>query len=876
MRAKPLLLLLAAVVPAALLVAGLVLLARLDAPESSRALPEPVDGRLVSAALPHSLLAVQSLEPEEEIDVDVVLRDAHGAVVERVLLEAVPPFAPRVVRMAELSGLPAGVYGAELRGSGAIGVVARHAWEEGVEESGAGLAMTRASAPARELILPYVALSGTAESAVLSIQAAEQAAETQVSVSLVPFGAEDGASAWEGGLTLTAGAAVSLDLARPGFEALDGAFRGFARITADGDVAASVLNVHVQRYGAGGMAALAALPAEGAAATQHAGFRTRTVEYFPNRPASRLALVNPLDDEVHLQLSYHVHPEVDRCSGELRTVSLSMPPRSGRLITHDETLQADMPVDCIGLVRLDAQPTGLVAATIFSPSDARVEEDRLYSTLPAAAAGAARRSLPWFSRWKGGEWRWLSASAYNGEEGAVTASLSLRDADGRFAWTAGLGDPETSIAGRSSHAWFLSGSQEDSQTASALIDHDGRLLVSAGEGARDAGDYLAIEVDSASAVAHVPFLARPPRWPTQPPVASRASAPTATPTPVTVEPPPPLAGPTLRSPVRERSVALQVGDAEEPEDWISCCSALAWTRADELWGVEFGDGVPLTLGRYDLATGAQLGRPERARGAERVRQGPDGAIYALDRYGEMLWTFDAQGAPTGSIPLRTHREAELLDVAAAADGSLWLVDNTLLEVHHLGPGGDLRATWNFREALRYPGDGGYRIALAPDGASIYVLSWTRLLRFAPDGRLLDAVGAPHFELSPEDFQAPMDLAVDDAGRVYVLEGTGRLRVYDPEGRRVAEWQAFGEPQAGEAWIQTAMALGPHGEIAVADMAAGAVHIYEPLSEDEVGGAASPDMPLLMETPLPAETPWPTERPKRGPFAIVLPWLQGGW
>jgi len=313
-------------------------------------------------------------------------------------------------------------------------------------------------------------------------------------------------------------------------------------------------------------------------------------------------------------------------------------------------------------------------------------------------------------------------------------------------------------------------------------------------------------------------------------------------------PPRPRAEPTLEPPARLSSIApplRQVGAA--------CCVGLAWDRDDVLWGAEIGDRVGVSfgigVGRYDVQ-GRELERPQTDIVAERVKSAPDGRLYLLEPgWLPVLERMDTGGGRAGRVPLPRARysELDLQDVAAAPDGTLWLVDDRRLEVHHLAASGEHLGHWSVAAALVNPqGGGAHRVAVSPEGASIYVLKRNRVLRYAPDGRLLAAWGAQQLELGPDDFRSLQDLAVDGAGRVYILEVTGRIHVFEPDGWRVATWMAFDCPVGDDHGYPVSLALGPEGQVAVADAAAGRIHLYAPLG--------SPPAP-----------------PQRGPFRAHLPY-----
>jgi sugar lactone lactonase YvrE len=289
--------------------------------------------------------------------------------------------------------------------------------------------------------------------------------------------------------------------------------------------------------------------------------------------------------------------------------------------------------------------------------------------------------------------------------------------------------------------------------------------------------------------------------------------------------------------------AAAVAQRQLPANAGGCCLALAWTADDKLLAVDIEDGVGWDVTRYDT-TGRSLGQLGTVDRPNRITVAPDGTIYVLDNlWHSRIKRFESNGSPAGEVFLPEDRDLMIMDLATAPDGTLWLVDHQHGHVFHVDPDGQWLGDWSYYPALRSPGDGGYRIAVAPDGLAVYVLSWTRVLRFAPDGRLLAAWGAA----SPLDrgpFESPLDLKVDSRGRVYVLEGTGRVQVFEPDGRRLATWPAF-DTAPQPAVLRGALAIGTTGRIAVSDQAAELVHIYHALSAAPFSPTARLHLPRVV-------------------------------
>jgi DNA-binding beta-propeller fold protein YncE len=85
------------------------------------------------------------------------------------------------------------------------------------------------------------------------------------------------------------------------------------------------------------------------------------------------------------------------------------------------------------------------------------------------------------------------------------------------------------------------------------------------------------------------------------------------------------------------------------------------------------------------------------------------------------------------------------------------------------------------------------------------------------------------------FQKPRAMAIDDQDRIYVVDMTARIQVFDTEGEFLHGWRTpekqFGKP--------TGLSVGTDGRILVADTHYHRVLIYSPEGElvDQIGGSA---------------------------------------
>jgi len=137
-------------------------------------------------------------------------------------------------------------------------------------------------------------------------------------------------------------------------------------------------------------------------------------------------------------------------------------------------------------------------------------------------------------------------------------------------------------------------------------------------------------------------------------------------------------------------------------------------------------------GRVSVATGegafADVARTPLSLSALTV--GPDGVVYALSTGGQTLFRFAADGTATGPVTVNAdteNRGMDALDVAAAADGTLWLVIRTGSLVHMTADG--------HRLSDRASGGSWRHIATAPDGDLVLGASSGLEIQH-PDGTLV--------------------------------------------------------------------------------------------------------------------------------------------
>src|SRR4051812_18643519 len=149
----------------------------------------------------------------------------------------------------------------------------------------------------------------------------------------------------------------------------------------------------------------------------------------------------------------------------------------------------------------------------------------------------------------------------------------------------------------------------------------------------------------------------------------------------------------------------------------------------------------------------------------------------------------------------------------AAD-NVWVADVALHQVFKFSHDGKLLLSIGERavpgddtEHFNRPTD----VAVLPDG-SFYVSDGylnSRVMKFAPDGTLLFQWGTRG--TGPGEFDLPHGLALDSAGRLYVVDReNARVQVFDPKGNYLAQWKGppFVSPQD--------IKIGPDGTAFVAE------------------------------------------------------------
>jgi len=203
---------------------------------------------------------------------------------------------------------------------------------------------------------------------------------------------------------------------------------------------------------------------------------------------------------------------------------------------------------------------------------------------------------------------------------------------------------------------------------------------------------------------------------------------------------------------------------------------------------------------------------------------------------EFLW--ETSGGPDSPLGNPSH-------LAVAPDGNIWVADADNNRFQIFAPDGTFLEAWGTPgsgegefdfTAFGWGGNDEAAVAFAPDG-SFYVadIGNHRIQKFGPDRTFLTAWGSEGTE--PGQFISPIDLVVDDQGRVYVVDsfrntevgadaGTGAVQIFDGDGRFLAEWGERGT-EPGQMSSPFGIGLDPDGTLLIAEFGGNRVQRFTP-------------------------------------------------
>ena len=153
-------------------------------------------------------------------------------------------------------------------------------------------------------------------------------------------------------------------------------------------------------------------------------------------------------------------------------------------------------------------------------------------------------------------------------------------------------------------------------------------------------------------------------------------------------------------------------------------------------------------------------------------------VIRLNKNGEIMDSFDGTGRLDGNYGFILP--SPYFDLEVDPDDQLWVVNSGLLKVENYTDDGSVRAFWG-KPSFEIEGFTGCcnpaHIAIMKDGS--FVTSEKGLSRikvYKPSGELDCVVAAPD---DFEDDSEPADIAVDENGKIYVLDITkGKIRIFE--------------------------------------------------------------------------------------------------
>jgi uncharacterized protein (TIGR03663 family) len=159
----------------------------------------------------------------------------------------------------------------------------------------------------------------------------------------------------------------------------------------------------------------------------------------------------------------------------------------------------------------------------------------------------------------------------------------------------------------------------------------------------------------------------------------------------------------------------------------------------------------------------------------------------------------AANAIYGSAGIQPGQFQRPRDIAAAPDGTIYVVDTDNSRIQHLSAQGEVLQVWGtFADITKGDAPGGtfnqpWGSAVAPDGSVFVADTWNhRIQKFTSQGEFVKMWGYFGQAEKPEGFWGPRDVAVDGAGRVFVTDtGNKRVVIFTADGEYVTQFGSAG-------------------------------------------------------------------------------------
>ncbi|HQU16950.1 MAG TPA: NHL repeat-containing protein [Gammaproteobacteria bacterium] len=218
----------------------------------------------------------------------------------------------------------------------------------------------------------------------------------------------------------------------------------------------------------------------------------------------------------------------------------------------------------------------------------------------------------------------------------------------------------------------------------------------------------------------------------------------------------------------------------------------------------------------------------------------DGKVYAADYWNDDVLVFGRDGTlertfgtpgTAGSAPGRFNSPA---GVAVGPKGNVYVAGFYNQRVQELAPDGQFIRQWGHTGRKGYVESGWFNypldVAVAADGTLFVADGYNdRIQAFGPDGRVLRKWGGPFAAniRGPFNgwFRTPTGVAIGPHGNVFVADQENdRIQKFTSQGRFLT---AFGTVNRGPGYTETAVAVAPDGTVYTTNLIGNRVERWQP-------------------------------------------------